>query len=101
MPLSLDLTVNPQYPNAGPANRNEGLAITVTPDTISITVNASIPRGVVFRPTVDATITAASVTGFAFPIAAGAALSLEIAANTVFTVAAASAGGTMHLFVIK
>jgi len=98
MPLSMDLSTTQQY--ASDQNRDEVLAITTTPDTVTITVNSNYPRVLSLRATTDCHVRK-TPSAAGYPIASGAALNIQIASTTTFTVSADSSGGNLHILVLR
>lgn len=80
-------------------NTSTLLAITTSPDTVTITVDPSYPRIVMFMPSVDASWRLANSANGTIP--ANTALTLEIPANSVFTVAGVSASGNLVMTVLR
>ena len=80
-------------------NTSTLLAITTSPDTVTITVDTTYPRIVMFMPSVDAVWRLANSANGTIP--ANTALTLEIPANSVFTVAGAVASGNLVMTVLR
>lgn len=97
MALSLDLSTTLSYPAT--QNDTATLAISTTPDTVTITVNPNYPRVIALTSDVAFTIRKDPArTGF--PVAASGTMNIQIAATTTFTFAGA-ASGTLFLYVIR
>jgi hypothetical protein len=96
MPATLTLGTLPP-----PALQNTStlLAITTSADTVTITVDVSYPRIVMFQPTVDAVWRLGNSANATIP--ANTALTLEVPVNSVFTVAGASASGNLVMTVLR
>ena len=96
MPVTIALGALPP-----PALQNTStlLAITTSPDTVTITVDTTYPRIVMFMPSVDAVWRLANSANGTIP--ANTALTLEIPANSVFTVAGAAASGNLVMTVLR
>lgn len=96
MPVTIALGALPP-----PALQNTStlLAITTSPDTVTITVDTTYPRIVMFMPSVDAVWRLANSANGTIP--ANTALTLEIPASSVFTVAGAVASGNLVMTVLR
>lgn len=101
MPLTMDLDSSNTKPSVARKNDNDVLAITTSNDTITINVNSNWPRVIVLRPTTDASVTTRGSGATKFPITSGGALHLELSETTIFQVSADSAGGNMHVLVVR
>ena len=80
-------------------NTSTLLAITTSPDTVTITVDTTYPRIVMFMPSVDAVWRLANSANGTIP--ANTALTLEIPVSSVFTVAGAVASGNLVMTVLR
>lgn len=92
------LTLNTQIPPAF-QNATTALAITTTPDTVTIIVDPNWPRIVLFAPGVDMLWRLDNNANAT--ISASAPLTLEIPARSVFTVACVAASGTLNMTVLR
>lgn len=80
-------------------NTSTALAITTSPDTVTINVDVSYPRIILFQPTVDMNWRLGnSANGL---ILANLTITLEIPVNSVFTVAGVSLSGNLVMTVLR
>lgn len=98
MSLSIDLSTTLSYP--ADQNNSYELAVSTSPDTVTITVNPNFPRVLAISCDVACTIRK-NTTPAAFPMpAGGGSMNIQVAATMTFTIVGASAG-TISFFVLR